>query len=151
MRKDVEQIDRFDRHILDVMSTDGRITITELADRIGLSATPCKLRLRKLEANGFITGYRASLDQTKLGRNHVTFVQVRLSDTRDTALKAFNTAALRVPEIEECHMIAGGFDYLLKVRTTDITEYRSILGGIISTLPNVANTSTFVAMEAIRE
>ncbi|WP_404405692.1 Lrp/AsnC ligand binding domain-containing protein [Pelagibacterium halotolerans] len=151
MSKEGAHIDRFDRHILDVISTNGRITITELADRIGLSATPCKMRLRKLEARGFITGYRASVDQTKLGRSHITFVQVCLSDTRDAALKAFNEAALRIPEIEECHMIAGGFDYLLKVRTSDIAEYRAVLGTVLSALPHVSNTTTFVAMEAVRE
>jgi len=147
----IAQLDKFDREILDIVSTDGRITITELANRIGLSKTPCHARLRRLEAQGFILGYRAHLDLMKVGLNHVAFVQVKLTDTRDKALNAFNAAVLRVPEIEQCHMIAGSFDYLLKVRTTDITEYRSVLGEQISALPHVANTSTFVAMQSVRD
>ena len=144
-------LDRFDRAILDVVSTNGRITITELANRIGLTKTPCQARLRRLEKQGYILGYRAQLDPEKMGRKHVAFVQVKLTDTRDVALNAFNAAVLHLPEIEQCHMIAGGFDYLLKVRTSDIAEYRAVLGERISALPYVANTSTFVAMESVRD
>lgn len=144
-------LDGFDRAILDVVSADGRITITDLAKRIGLTKTPCQARLRRLEAQGYILGYRAQLDPEKMGRKHVAFVQVKLTDTRDVALNAFKAAVLQVLEIEQCHMIAGGFDYLLKVRTTDIAEYRAVLGERISALPYVANTSTFVAMESVRD
>lgn len=144
-------LDGFDRAILQVVSTNGRITVTELANRIGLSKTPCQARLKRLEAQGYILGYKAQIDPEKMGRKHIAFVQVKLTDTRDKALKAFNAAVLQVPEIEQCHMIAGGFDYLLKVRTTDISEYRAVLGERISALPFVANTSTFVAMESVRD
>lgn len=146
-----DNLDSFDRAILDVVSTDGRITVTELANRIGLTKTPCQARLRRLEKRGYILGYRAQLDPGKMGRKHVAFVQVKLTDTRDVALNAFNAAVMKVPEIEQCHMIAGGFDYLLKVRTSDISEYRAVLGEHISALPYVANTSTFVAMESVRD
>jgi len=146
-----KELDKFDHAILDIVSTDGRVSITELASRIGLSKTPCQARLRRLEAEGYILGYRAQLDPVKMGRDHVAFVEVKLSDTRAKALSAFNTAVLKIPEIEQCHMIAGGFDYLLKVRTSDIGEYRWVMGEKISALPHVAHTSTFVAMEAVRE
>ncbi len=146
-----KELDKFDNAILDIVSTDGRISITELASRIGLSKTPCQARLRRLEAEGYILGYRAQLDPVKMGRDHVAFVEVKLSDTRAKALAAFNAAALKIPEIEQCHMIAGGFDYLLKVRTSDIAEYRWVMGEKISALPHVAHTSTFVAMEAVRD
>ncbi len=151
MANDAKELDRFDQAILDIMSTDGRISITALANRIGLSKTPCQARLRRLEAEGYILGYKAQLDPVKMGRDHVAFVEVKLSDTRAKALAAFNTAALKIPEIEQCHMIAGGFDYLLKVRTSDIAEYRWVMGEKISALPHVAHTSTFVAMEAVRD
>jgi len=144
-------MDSYDRRILKILSGDGRIAITELARRIGLSKTPCQARVRKLEAAGYIRGYRAVLDPGKLGLGHVTFVEVRLSDTRESALRAFNVAVQAVPEIEQCHMIAGAFDYLLKVRSRDIDAYRRVLGEVISTLPHVSSTSTHVSMEAVKD
>ncbi|WP_299679148.1 Lrp/AsnC ligand binding domain-containing protein [uncultured Roseobacter sp.] len=144
-------LDRFDRAILSVLAEDGRISITDLAKRIGLSKSPTQARLRRLEQSGVIIGYRALLDPIQLGLDHVAFVEVRLSDTREAALTAFNAAVAKVPEIEQAHMIAGNFDYLLKVRTRDMARYRAFLGDTISGLPHVAGTSTFVAMEAVKE
>ena len=144
-------LDRFDQAILRVLSTDGRITFTELASRIGLTKTPCQARVRRLEKLGYIRGYQAVIDPVMMGRRHVAFVQVSLDDTRDAALKAFNAAVSVLPAIEQCHMIAGGFDYILKVRTSDIAGYRSVLGEQISALPHVASTSTFFAMETVKE
>ena len=129
----------------------GRISFTDLANRIGLTKTPCQARVRRLERDGYIRGYRAQIDPVKMGRPHVAFVQVSLSDTRAAALTAFNAAVQKIPEIEQCHMIAGGFDYLLKVRTSDISAYRTVLGERISALPHVSNTSTFVAMETVKD
>lgn len=146
-----DDLDPYDRRILAVLSGNGRIAITELARRIGLSKTPCQARVRKLEAAGYIRGYRAVLDPGKLGLGHVSFVEVRLSDTRESALRAFNAAVQSVPEIEQCHMIAGAFDYLLKVRSRDIDAYRRVLGEVISNLPHVASTSTHVSMEAVKD
>lgn len=137
--------------MLAVLAEDGRIALTELAARVGLSRTPCQLRLKRLRALGVIRGFRAVVDRRLLGLDHVAFVEVRLSDTREVALRAFNEAVKRVVEIEECHMIAGAFDYLLKVRTRDIADYRRVLGEVISSLPHVANTSTHVSMEAVKE
>lgn len=145
------KMDRFDAAILTVLAEDGRISITDLAKRIGLSKSPTQARLRRLEVAGVILGYRALLDPIRLGLDHVAFVEVRLSDTREVALKAFNAAVLKVPEIEQVHMIAGSFDYLLKVRTRDMAAYRNFLGETITTLPYVSNTSTYVAMEAVKE
>ena len=149
MTNDDFRMDRFDAAILAVLAEDGRISITDLAKRIGLSKSPTQARLRRLA--GVILGYRALLDPIRLGLDHVAFVEVRLSDTREIALKAFNAAVLRVPEIEQAHMIAGNFDYLLKVRTRDMAAYRQFLGEKITSLPYVSNTSTYVAMEAVKE
>ena len=144
-------LDGYDEAILRELAADGRMAVTELARRIGLSKSPTQARLKRLEGAGIITGYRALLDPVKLGRAHVAFVEVRLSDTREAALQAFNRAVRAVPEIEECHMIASRFDYLLKVRTADIQDYRRILGERIGALPHVAQTSTYVAMEAVKD
>jgi Lrp/AsnC family transcriptional regulator, leucine-responsive regulatory protein len=137
-------LDGFDQKILDVLAVDGRISITDLAGRIGLSKSPTQTRLRRLEQAGIIRGYRALFDPIRLRRDHVAFVEVKLSDTREAALAAFNAAVMRIGEIEECHMIAGQFDYLLKVRTGSMNEK-------VSTLPHVAATSTYVAMQAVKE
>jgi Lrp/AsnC family transcriptional regulator, leucine-responsive regulatory protein len=143
------QIDQIDRKIVEVLRGDGRVTITELAKRVGLSKTPCQIRLKRLIAEGIIRGFRAVTDPVKLGLGHIAFAEVKLSDTRERALDEFARAVMQVREIEECHMIASSFDYLLKVRTADIHSYRRVLGEKISSLPHVANTSTFVVMESI--
>lgn len=144
-------MDDYDRAILRILSSEGRISITELAGRINLSNTPTQARLRRLEKDGIITGYKAMLDPVKLGLDHIAFVEVKLDDTREAALAAFNAAVMAVPEIEECHMTASHFDYLLKVRTADMKAYRRTLGEQISALPHVSNTSTHVVMEAVKE
>jgi Lrp/AsnC family leucine-responsive transcriptional regulator len=144
-------LDDFDRAILRHVGTEGRIAVVDLARRIGLSKSPTQVRLRRLEELGVITGYRAVLDPIRIGQAHVAFVEVKLSDTREAALQAFNRAVLTIPEVEECHMIASRFDYLLKVRTSDIQAYRRVLAERLSALPHVASTSTYVAMEAVKD
>ena len=146
-----DELDSFDRKILAVVAEDGRITVTDLARKVGLSKTPCQVRLRRLVATGVITGFQAVMDPAKLGLDHVAFTEVKLSDTREQALEEFNASVRRIPEVEECHMIASSFDYLLKVRTADIRRYRIVLGEKISSLPHVASTSTFVAMETVKD
>ena len=149
---DVEgRLDRYDRSILKELSGEGRLPVTELASRVGLSKTPCQVRLKRLIEEGYIRGFRADLDPERLGLDHVAFAEVKLSDTRETALSAFNAAVRMVPEIESCHMIAGAFDYLLKVRTADIRGYRRVLGEVISALPHVESSSTHVAMETVKD
>lgn len=142
-------MDDFDRKIIAALIDDGRMTVTDLARTVGLSKTPCQVRLKRLIEAGVITGFRAMVDPAKLGMDHVAFAEVKLSDTREQTLRAFNAAVRRIPEVEECHMIASSFDYLLKVRTSDIRRYRTVLGEKISSLPNVASTSTYVAMETV--
>ncbi len=145
------RLDRHDRAILAELSGEGRLPVTELAARVGLSKTPCQVRLKRLIEEGYIRGFRADLDPGRLGLDHVAFAEVKLSDTREAALTAFNDAVRKVPEIESCHMIAGAFDYLLKVRTADIREYRRVLGEVISALPHVESSSTHVAMETVKD
>lgn len=151
MQIDDLDLDGFDRSILRIMAANGRISITNLAQRIGLSKSPTQARLKRLEHEGYIKGYCALLDPIRLGLDHVAFVEVRLNDTREAALSAFNKAVREIAEIEQCHMLAASFDYLLKVRVQDMATYRAVLGEKISTLPHVASTSTFVAMQAVKE
>ena len=150
MTEKTSELDPFDWKILDVLAADGRISITDLARRIGLSKSPTQSRLKKLEEQGVIRGYRAIFDPIKLGRDHVAFVEVKLNDTREIEAE-FNAAVGRIAEIEQCHMIAGQFDYLLKVRTSSMTGYRLLLAEKISTFPHVASTSTYVAMQSVKE
>ena len=151
MIEETFDLDSFDRKILDVIAVDGRITVTDLAKRIGLSKSPTQARLRRLEETGVVRGYAATFDPVLLGRDHVAFVEVKLSDTREEALTAFNDAILRIPEVEQCHLIAGAFDYLLKVRTSGMAAYRSVLAEHLSVLPYLENTSTYVAMQGVKE
>lgn len=146
-----ENIDQYDAKIMDILSTEGRLPITDLAKRIGMSKSPCQARFKKLVNNGFILGFRAILNPKKLEMGHVAFAQVTLLNTTKVALNAFNAEVQSIVEIEQCHMIAGSCDYLLKVRTKDIEAYRHVLGEIISALPHVSSTSTFVCMEAVKE
>lgn len=147
----LSDLDQFDRKMLSLLAMDGRISITDLAVKVGLSKTPCQQRFRKLVAQGYITGFRAVLNPSRMGLEHVAFAEVKLTNTQEDALRAFNAAVRKIPEVEECHMIAGRFDYLLKIRTADIKRYRHVLGERISELPFVASTSTNVTMETVIE
>lgn len=145
------RLDQYDRSILDVLSTEGRLPVTELANRVGLSKSPCQSRLKRLQEEGFIKGFRAELNAQMLGLEHIAFAEVKLKDTTEKALNDFNREVAKIREVEQCHMIAGQFDYLIKVRTQDIQAYRRVLGEKISTLPHVKSTSTYVSMQAVKE
>jgi Lrp/AsnC family leucine-responsive transcriptional regulator len=146
-----ESLDATNVKILRELVANARIPITELARKVGLSKTPVALRIKQMEEMGLITGYRAILSPLKLGLTHVTYVEVRMSDTRQKALEQFNAAVRAIPEVEECYMIAGGFDYLLKVRSPDMAGYRRIMAEKISALPHIHATSSYVSMEAVVE
>lgn len=151
MKEKIDHLDRTDRRILNALAEDARLSMAALAERVGLSKSPVAARVRRLEAEGYILGYKAALDLRKLDLAQVAFVQVTLSSTTSEALAAFNQAVLETAEIEACHMIAGGFDYLLKVRAADMAAYRRTLGQTIARLPYVTQTSTFMAMETVKD
>ena len=150
MSDTAEEIDAIDMAILNALQADGRLTLTDLAKAVNLSATPCAVRMRRLEREGYIQGYHAHLDPMRLGRGMVVFVQVTLKNTDEATLKSFNEAVSRMPEAIECHMVGGGFDYLVKLRVRDMGEYRSILGGAIGALPAVAGTHSYFVMEEVK-
>jgi Lrp/AsnC family leucine-responsive transcriptional regulator len=145
------RLDRTDLRILAEIQRDGRMSIVELARRVNLTKTPCAERLRRLEGEGVITGYFARIEPKAVDAAHVVMVQVQLHATTAAALEAFNDAVRREPQIQSCHMVAGGFDYLLKVRTRDIDDYRRSLGEVISRLPGVQQTHTYVVMETVKD
>lgn len=144
------KLDGIDQKILDTLQNDGRITNVELAERVGLSPTPCIERVKRLEDAGYIKGYFARLSARKLGVGLLAFIEVSLDKTGSDAFERFKKSVDSVPEIQECHMVAGGFDYLLKVRMKDMDSYRRFLGERISALPGVDRTHTYVVMEEVK-
>lgn len=144
-------MDPIDRKILATLQRNGRISVTDLAERINLSKTACTERMRRLERDGVIAGYRADVDANKLGLDTLVFVQVHLERTTTAVLNRFNSQVRLIPEVEAAHMIAGGFDYLLKLRVRDMTHYRHVMGERIGSLPGVSQTHTFPVMETVTE
>ena len=146
-----DQLSRIDRNLLRLLQKDARISFAELARQVGLTTTPCKERVRRLEREGYIRGYHAELDPAKLGRGLVVFVQITLQRTAGDAFREFTEAIRDVPEVEECHLVAGNFDYLIKARVKDMTEYREFLGGSLMQLPGVQESTSYPVMEVVEE
>lgn len=142
-------LDAIDRKILKALQANGRSTITELAEQVNLSKSPCTDRVRRLEREGYLQGYRGLVDPVLVGLATLVFVQVSLERTTTNVLDRFNTEVRRIPEVEAAHMIAGGYDYLLKVRARDMAHYRQVLGDRIGALPGVSQTHTYPVMETV--
>jgi len=149
MAKD-KPLDRTDRKILEILQHDGRLSNVELAKQVNLSPTPCLERVRRLERDKYITGYVALADPAKLNANTVAFIQVLLTNTSTTDLREFNREMQRLPEVESCHMVAGGFDYLLKIRCADMLDYQHFLGEKLAAIPLVSQTHTYVVIEEVK-
>lgn len=146
-----ENLDFIDLQLLTTLQNEGRIPVVELAKKVNLSATPCTLRMRRLEQEGVIVGYHARINPVALNQALMVFVTVSLKATDEASLKAFNAAVKPVKQILECHMLGGGFDYLLKIRVRDMPEYREILGSIIGALPMIESTHSYFVMEQVKE
>ncbi len=144
------ELDRTDRRILGLLQADGRIATVELAERIGLSPTSTGERLRRLQREGYVAGFRAVLDPHRLGLGLLVFVEVSLDKTTPDVFERFAAAVRRAPEVLECHMVAGGFDYLVKTRVADMAAYRHFLGEILLALPGVKETRTYAVMEEVK-
>jgi Lrp/AsnC family leucine-responsive transcriptional regulator len=139
-----------DRKILRLIQEDGRITTVELADRIGLSPTATSERLKRLIRESYVIGFRAMLDPHKLGRGLLVFVEVSLDKTTPDVFERFAAAVRRSPEVLECHMVSGGFDYLVKTRVENMPAYRRFLGDVLLSLPGVKETRTYAVMEEVK-
>ena len=140
-----------DRRILRELQTDGRISNTELARRIHLSATPCAERLKNLEKSGYIQQYQARLDPKLLNLELLVFVEISLLRTSPDVFAEFREAVRDLPQVLECHLVSGNFDYLIKARVADMKAYRKLLGETLLTLPGVSDTRTYVVMEEVKE
>ncbi|MBU6503630.1 MAG: winged helix-turn-helix transcriptional regulator [Burkholderiaceae bacterium] len=144
-------LDRIDLKILDNLQRDGRISMTELAERIGLSTSPCSERVRRLERNGVITGYHARVDPAAIGRTLLVFIEITLSAKSGDLFDKVRDELLNLPEVMECHLVSGGFDYLIKARLRGMDEYRHLLGNLLKNLPVSAESRSYVVMEEVKE
>lgn len=147
----MKRLDAIDVAILDALQRDGRLTNVALAKAIGLSPTPCAERVRALEAAGIIAGYTTNLDAERLGLGLLVFIEIGIDRTSEGAFEQFRKAMLDIAQVQECHMVAGGFDYLLKVRVRDMAAYRAFLGEVLSKVPGIRETHTYAVMENVKE
>lgn len=146
-----KSLDRLDVSILKVLQEDGRISYVDLADKVGLSSTPCIERVKRLEKEGFIQGYYARLDPQLLDFSMLVFVEISLSYQTPDAFQEFSKAVKRLPYILDCHLVSGDADYLVKARINDMSEYRALLGDMLLTLPGVKNSKSYIVMEEVTE
>lgn len=145
------ELDRLDLKILDELQHNGRISITELGERIGLSSSPCSDRVRRLERSGVITGYHARIDPKALGKTLLVFVEITLSSKSGDVFEAVRKQLLHMPEVMECHLVSGSFDYLVKARLHAMADYRDLLGNILKKIPVPAQSHSYVVMEEVKE
>lgn len=151
-KKPSKDLDRIDRNILNELQKDGRISNVELSKRVGLSPTPCLERVRRLERQGFITGYTALLNPQYLDASLLVFVEITLNRGAPDVFEQFNAAVQKLDDdIQECHLVSGDFDYLLKTRVSDMGAYRRLLGDTLLRLPGVNDTRTYVVMEEVKQ
>lgn len=144
-------MDQIDCHILEELQKSGRLSIVELAARVNLTKTPCAERVRRLERRGVLTGYHAVVRPEAVGMTHVTIVHISLDQNSGRCQAEFNDAVRKIPEVQSCLLIAGHFDYMLKVRTQDMAHFREVLGEQISKLPHVQQTHSFAVMETVKD
>jgi Lrp/AsnC family leucine-responsive transcriptional regulator len=145
------ELDRTDRKILDILQRQGRIPMTELAQQIGLSTSPCTERVRRMERECVITGYHARIDPQAIGKTLLVFVEITLSSKSADVFDKVRTELLHVPEVMECHLVSGGFDYLVKARLRAMSDYRRLLGDLLKKLPVTAESNSYVVMEEVKE
>lgn len=148
---DIKSLDQIDRRILRELQANGRLTNTELSERVHLSATATNERVKRLTRDGFIVGYTALLSPEKLGRALLLFVEVKLERTTPDVFDAFAAAIRRTQDVLECHLIAGGFDYLVKARVADMSAYRQFLSDLLTAVPGVRETRTYTVMEEVKD
>lgn len=147
----MRDLDRTDRLILDILQREGRIAMTELAERVHLSATPCAERVRRMERDGVITGYFARINPQALGRSLLVFLEIKLSAKSGDVFDRVKEELRYVPEVMECHLVSGEFDYLVKARLSEMSAYRRLLGDILKRLPSAASSHSYIVMEEIKE
>lgn len=150
-RKTPKILDRTDRRILECLQADGRISNVQLARKVNLTPTPCIERVKRLERHGYIRGYTALLDPALVDAALLVFIEIDLSHNSPDAFRKFRDEARRLPEIQDCHLVSGNFDYLIKARVRDMKAYRKLLGEKILSLPGVNGSRSYVVMEEVKE
>ena len=145
------KLSMMDKKILRQLQQKGRITYAELANRVGLSTSPCLERVKRMEREGVISGYTALLNPRYLNAGLVVFVQIRLARTAQDIFEDFKSAAAALEEVQECYLVSGNFDYLIKARVEDMDAYRKFLGETLLTLPGVLESTSYVVMELVKE
>jgi Lrp/AsnC family leucine-responsive transcriptional regulator len=150
MSKKEKALDRTDVRILEILQQNGRITNVDLAEQVHLSPPPCLERVKRLEREGYITKYVGILNPYKLNAGLLAFIQVTLHSTASKDLEKFNRSVTSLRQVQECHMVSGGFDYLIKVRASDMQDYRNFLGHELADIPNVRETHTYVVMQEVK-
>ena len=145
------ELDKIDRKILRILQAEGRMSVTELGERVGLSTTPCTERVRRLEREAVITGYHAHLDPAAVKASLLVFVEISLAYKSGDIFEEFRRAALKLPNVLECHLVSGDFDYLLKARISEMASYRKLLGSTLLTLPHVRESKSYIVMEEVKE
>ena len=148
--KTIQQLDRTDRKILEVLQKNARIANVALARRVNLTPTPCLERVKRLEKDGFITDYVALLDPIKANAALCAYLEIQLSETTTEALQRFNQHMLALDEVMECQLVAGGFDYIIKIRVADMQHYQRFLGEKLSTIQGISQSHTYVVIEDIK-
>ncbi|MCM2680761.1 leucine-responsive transcriptional regulator Lrp [Echinimonas agarilytica] len=143
-------LDRIDRKILTELQNNGRMSNVELSRCVGLSATPCLERVKRLEQQGVITGYQANIDPAKVGSSLLVIIEVTLDRSSPDVFEKFNKAVFQLDEILECYLVSGSFDYLMKTRVSDMSAYRAMLSHTLLKLPGVSDTRTYVVMEEVQ-
>ena len=146
-----KESDKLDRRILKVLQQQGRISMTELAEQVGLSTTPCTERVRRLEREGVIEGYSARVNPKALGLPLLVFVEIKLASKSGDIFEAFRREVLKLPQILDCHLVSGDFDYLIKARIPDMSQYRELLGDILLKLPQAEESRSYIVMEEVKE
>ena len=144
-------LDRTDKRILECLQNDGRISNVQLARKVNLTPTPCIERVKRLERQGFIRGYTAILNPELVNASLLVFVEIDLAHKSPDAFRKFREEARKLPEIMECHLVSGNFDYLIKARVRDMKSYRELLGEKILSLPGVNGSRSYVVMEEVKE
>lgn len=150
-RNSVHALDKLDRRILDLLQLDGRMSMTDLADKVGLTVTPCIERVKRMEREGVITGYYARVNPQAVDAGLLVFVEISMSSKSDRTFDDFRREISCIPQVQECHLVSGDFDYLVKARIQEISQYRSLLGDILLRLPGVTQTKSCVVMEEVKE
>jgi Lrp/AsnC family leucine-responsive transcriptional regulator len=146
-----EDLDSLDLKILDLLQHEGRLTMTELGERVGLSTSPCSQRVKRLERLGVITGYHAKLQPAAVGKALLAFVEITLSQKSEQIFKKVRDELEHMPEVLECHLVSGSFDYLVKARLSGVPEYRQLLGTMLKRMPVPAQSNSYIVMEEIKE